>query len=140
MRLLGTMILLLFLTGCAGLFSRPDPEPPVVFRDTQVDIYQPPLPAPLQMESIRWFVITRDNIEEKMDEVERFTGVDFVLFGVTPKVYENTAWNFQETRRYIRQLEALVLYYMEVTESPAGTNPEDWLEFNRRRQEENDPN
>lgn len=140
MRTVAIVLITVILTGCFGMFTRPDPEPPVVFREVQVDIFQPPLPAPMQLEHIQWFVITRDNAEEKMAEVERFTGMDFVLFGLIPKAYENSAWNLQETRRYIRQLEALVLYYQEVTRSPAGTTPEDWIEFNRRRQEEQDSN
>lgn len=139
MKSLVIVIATLFLTGCFGMFARPDPEPPVVYRMVQMEVFQPPLPAPMQLEQIKWFVITRDNSQAQMAEVEALTGTDFVLFGVTPKTYENMAWNFQEIRRYVRQLEALILYYMEVTQGPAGSTPDEWLEFNRRRQEENRP-
>lgn len=109
----------LILSGCQ-LFSSPTPYVPpepveVITIEVKPEIYQPPLPQPIQFEDVRWVVITDDNLEDKMDEVEKFTGNDFVVFAVTPHDYENLAYNFQEVRRYIRQLLETVLYYREVT-------------------------
>jgi len=107
------------LVGCQ-LFSGPEPyvpPEPVEVRTVEVrpEIFQPLMPQNLRLEDVRWFVITRDNLEEKIEEVERLTGNDFVVFGVSPHDYENFAYNFQEVRRYIRQLREIVLYYVEAT-------------------------
>lgn len=130
MRTLLVIVSMVMLTGCTW-FSRP--SDPVESRTIVVvpEIYHPPMPTPLQLEDVTWFVLTRDNIDAQMSEIERVTGHPFVVYGVVPKAYENMAWNFQEVRRYVRQLQALTTYYQRVTKSPAGSTPEEWIEFNR---------
>ena len=40
---------------------------------------------------VQWFVVTKENVEDKIAEVENYTGTDFVIFGMTPQSYENMA-------------------------------------------------
>ncbi len=107
------------LAGCQ-LFARPQPYVPpepvkVITVEIQPEIYQPPLPQSVKLEDIRWVVITNDNLQEKIAELEKITGNDFVVFAITPHDYENLAYNLQEIRRYIRQLNEVVVYYRSVT-------------------------
>lgn len=111
--------IVVLLSGCQ-LFSSPKPyEPPepvkVVTVEVQPEIYHPPMPATIQLEDVRWIVITKDNLQEKLIEVEKLSGNEFVVFAVTPRDYENLAYNLQEIRRYIRQLQENVVYYREIT-------------------------
>lgn len=127
---------LVFLQGCSLLRSsapEPLPLPPVkvITETVQLEIYQPPLPPEIQLDDVQWFVLTEANLEEKIAEVERFTGSDFVVFGLTPQSYENMAYNLQEIRRYIRQQTEIIKYYREATK-PKG--PEGWLQENTQRQ------
>lgn len=120
------------LAGCA-LFSssRPDPAPPeIVTQRIPQEIYQPPLPNPVRMEDIRWFVITADNLDEQIERIERLQDGDFVVFAVTPRDYENMAGNLQELRRYVRQQREVIEYYREATR--ASDSMEEWLERNRQ--------
>ena len=128
---------LLLLQSCSLLkptVPEPLPLPPVkvITETVQLEIYQPPLPPEIQLDDVQWFVLTESNIEEKIKEVESFTGADFVVFGLTPQSYENMAYNLQEIRRYIRQQTEIIKYYREATK-PKGSSG--WLEENQEQQE-----
>ena len=97
----------------------------------QLEIYQPPLPPEISLDDVQWFVLTENNMQDKVAEVKRFTGAEFVVFSMTPQSYENMAYNLQEIRRYIRQQTEIIKYYREATK-PKG--PEGWLEENAIRQ------
>jgi len=137
----------LLLTGCASfsLFGggkKPEPLPPVkvITETVKAEIYQPPLPQEISMTDVQFIVITKDNLNEKVAEVERLLGGDFVVVAMTPKGYENMAGNLQELRRYIRQQKEIILYYREVTKTGDDANREDWLKRNEEKQANNDEN
>lgn len=129
------LALVLVLPACSFLRPQPvirTPEPVKVITETvQLEIYQPPLPPEIRLDDVQWFVLTENNLEDKVAEVKRFTGADFVVFGMTPQSYENMAYNLQEIRRYIRQQTEIIKYYREATQ-PRGT--QGWLEQNETRQ------
>lgn len=138
-KLLGLFILII-LPGCGGLSlftgsraPEPLPLPPVkvITETVQLEIYQPPLPPEIQLDDVQWFVLTENNMQDKVAEVKRFTGSEFVIFGLTPQSYENMAYNLQEIRRYIRQQTEIIKYYREATK-PKGTDG--WLEENQNQQ------
>lgn len=109
------------------------PEPVKVITETvQLEIYQPPLPPEIRLDDVQWFVFTEANLDDKVAEVKRFTGADFVVFGMTPQSYENMAYNLQEIRRYVRQQTEIIKYYREATKVKG---PEGWLEQNQTNQE-----
>lgn len=129
--------LVFLLQGCSFLrpsAPQPLPLPPVkvITETVQLEIYQPPLPPEIQLDDIKWFVLTESNLQEKISEVKSYTGADFVIFGMTPQSYENMAYNLQEIRRYIRQQTEIIKYYREATK-PKG--PSGWLEENEQRQD-----
>lgn len=107
-----------FFAGCQA-FSRVEPEIPqvkVITETIKLEIYQPPMPPPIQLEDIYWYVITKKNLEEKITEIEKLLGPDdFVVYGITPQSYENMAYNLQELRRYIRQQTEIINYYRQET-------------------------
>ena len=91
-------------SGCSVLPKvdfTPPPPVKVITEEVKVDIYQPPLPNEIGLEDVAWFVITKDNWEESVAKVEGLLGGDFVVMALTPKGYENMAYNLQEIRRYI---------------------------------------
>lgn len=126
------------VTGCAILGgSQPVPVPPpvqIVTQQIPQEIYQPPLPSPVKLEDVRWFVITADNLEDQISRVERIQDGDFVIFAVTPRDYENMAGNLQELRRYVRQQREIIEYYREATRVPESKS--EWQERNNRLADE----
>lgn len=132
--------MLIVLPGCSsfslfgGLRSpQPLPLPPVkiITETVQLEIYQPPLPPEIRLDDVQWFVLTENNMDDKIAEVKRFTGSEFVIFGLTPQSYENMAYNLQEIRRYIRQQTEIIKYYREATKVKGS---EGWLETNNQQQ------
>ena len=118
-------------SGCSVLPKvdfTPPPPVKVITEEVKVDIYKPPLPNEIGLEDVAWFVITKDNWEESVAKVEGLLGGDFVVMALTPKGYENMAYNLQEIRRYIRQQKEIILYYRKATN--AADEAEEWLEKN----------
>lgn len=74
------------------------------------------------------------NMEQKIAEVEKRLGGDFVLMGMTPKGYENMAANLQDIKRYINQQKEIILYYREATGAESNNDKEDWSEKNNQNQ------
>jgi hypothetical protein len=75
------------------------------------------------------------NMEQKIAEVEKRLGGDFVLMGMTTKGYENMAANLQDIKRYIKQQKEIILYYREATGADSNDDKEDWLDKNQEAQE-----
>jgi hypothetical protein len=81
-------------------------------------------PTPLQLEQIRWIIITSDNAEEVFKKLEA-EGIDPVLFGLTDKDYELIAKNFANIRNKLKESnEILDKYkkYYEPDSQPASGN------------------
>jgi hypothetical protein len=116
MKTLITLITLAMLTGC-GFTNTRTPEPvEVVTIQIPLEIYQPPNINPLQMENVRWYVMTEENIESKMAEIRQRLGGDFVVFAMTPQSYENLSVNIQDIERYIAQQIKIIEYYQQATQ------------------------
>ena len=127
---------ILLLNGCSLLrpaapVYQPLPPVKVITETVELEIYQPPLPPEIQLDDVKFYVVTEKNLDEKIAEIKSDTGSEFVLFGLTPQSYENMAYNLQEIRRYMRQQKEIILYYREATK-PKGSNG--WLEENRENQ------
>ena len=76
------------------------------------------------------------NMAQKIAEVEKRLGGDFVLMGMTPKGYENMSANLQDIKRYIKQQKEIILYYREATGAESNNDKEDWAEKNNKAQAE----
>lgn len=139
MRVLISVLLLTMVTGCSLFPQQPLPEPePIIKTVTKIkplEIYQPPLPAKIRFEEVKFLVITAENLEEKIAELEKMQKDSFVVFAMTPQTYENMAYNLQEIRRYLLQQKEIILYYRKATTSEDGkTTADDWLEMNEEIQ------
>lgn len=140
-KLLTTLLLsltIISVVGCSSVTKREPrqiPEVKVITEEVRAEIYHPPMPQEVRLEDVRWAVITKDNMEEQIADIEKMLDGDFVVFAMVPSDYENFAWNIQEIRRFIRQQKEIILYYREAT--GAGTNDEkvEWLEKNAAKQE-----
>lgn len=74
------------------------------------------------------------NIDQKIAELEKRIGGDFVMMGISVKGYENMAYNLQEIKRYLNQQKEIILYYREATGGFDNDSKEDWLEKNETNQ------
>lgn len=94
------------------------------------------IPLPVLVDEHGDEIMVCGNLEQKIAEVEKEIGGDFVLMGISVKGYENMAFNLQEIKRYINQQKEIILYYREATSVNKSEDKEGWAERNKAGQAE----
>ena len=74
-----------------------------------------PMPTPLQMEEIKWIIITSENADEVFKKLEE-AGIDPVLFGITDKDFQVLARNFAQIRQKLQETNNLLEEYKKYYE------------------------
>lgn len=111
------IVMVILLTGCSvgekkiKLFSVEQPR-------AKLNIDKP---TPLQMEKIRWIIITSANADEVFTKLEK-EGIDPVLFGLTDKDYEIIAKNFAQIRAKLKESNEILDKYKKYYESDSKPN------------------
>jgi len=90
------LILTIFLTSCSGvkqlsIFKEEVPR-------AKLNLEKP---TPLELENLRWIIITSNNAEEVFKKLEE-QGIDPVLWGLTDKDFELLAKNFARIRNQLK--------------------------------------
>ena len=63
-------------------------------------------------------------LDRFLDEVKKKNNGDIVFFAISVEDYELMAYNMQELRRYIREVQEVIIYYRNVTiKTPTGNKP-----------------
>ena len=104
------LILTTFLTSCSTI------QPLEVFK-TEVE-RRPlnlPLPAPAELEQVRWIIINRENAEEVFTDLEK-KNIDPVIIGLTDEDYENFRKNYAQIRAYMIKQNSIIDAYKEYYE------------------------
>ena len=105
------LILTTFLTNCSGV--------------KQLEIFKQEVPrenlnlskpTPLELENLRWIIITSENADEVFKKLEE-QGIDPVLWGLTDKDFELLAKNFARIRNQLKITNDLLDKYKEYYET-----------------------
>src|SRR5210317_2438581 len=108
---------LLILAACGSRMPEPEVVVTTEYQEQNIPIQE--RPKAVEFPPVDWFVITEENLEEKLAEIDTKTG-NVVLFAITPKGYENLALGIAELRRYVKDQQAIIVYYEEaLTEEPS---------------------
>ena len=106
------LALIVILTGCSiggekkiKIFSVENPREKLDY----------PMPTPLQMEEIKWIIITSENAQEVFAKLEE-AGIDPVLFGITDKDFQVLARNFAQIRQKLQETNNLLEEYKKYYE------------------------
>ena len=108
------LALTIFLTSCSGV--------------KQLEIFKEEVPraklnlekpTPLELENLRWIIITSANAEEVFKKLEE-QGIDPVLWGLTDKDFELLAKNFARIRNQLKITNDLLDKYKEYYEVEDG--------------------
>ena len=109
--------LIVLLTGCSiggekkiKIFSVEKPREKLNYE----------MPTPLQLEEIKWIIITSENAEEVFAKLEA-AGIDPVLFGLTDKDYQLLAKNFAQIRQKLQETNNLLEEYKKYYEDSGNT-------------------
>ncbi len=112
------LILSIFLTNCSGV--------------KQLEIFKQEVPreklnlntpTPLELENLRWIIITSKNAEEVFKKLEE-QGIDPVLWGLTDKDFELLAKNFARIRNQLKITNDLLDKYKEYYEPEVNNDKE----------------
>ena len=111
------VLLILALTGCSiggekkiKIFSVEKPREKLDY----------PMPTPLEMEEIKWIIITSKNADEVFKRLEE-AGIDPVLFGITDKDFQVLARNFAQIRQKLQETNNLLEEYKKYYEDSGNT-------------------
>ena len=111
LRIIIILLSIILLTGCSigekklRIFKLEEPR-------QNLDL---PKPTPLQLEELRWIIITSDNAVEVFTKMEE-QGLDPVIFGLSDKDFQLLAKNFARIRNQLKHMNDLVDKYKEYYE------------------------
>ena len=110
LNVLVSLILITFLTSCSGvkkleIFKEEVPR-------AKLNLEKP---TPLQLENLKWIIITSENADEVFKKLEE-QGIDPVLWGLTDKDFELLAKNFARIRNQLMVTNDLLDKYKEYYE------------------------
>lgn len=95
------------LAGCSETAKVLDK--PVLYERAELVV---PTVAPVSQANVTWTIITPENYEAKIKEIEA-RGGNAVMFALTPQGYQNLSMNVAELRRYIQQQQAVIAAYQK---------------------------
>ena len=107
---LSLLILTTFLTSCSTIQSLEVFKTEVERRPLNL-----PLPAPAELEQVRWIIINRENAEEVFADLEK-KNIDPVIIGLTDEDYENFRKNYAQIRAYMIKQNSIIDAYKEYYE------------------------
>ena len=105
-----SLILITSLTSCSGV-----KELTIFKKKVEREKLNLNKPTPLQLEQLRWIIITSENAEEVFKRLEE-EGIDPVLFGLTDKDFQLIAKNFAQIRNQLKITNDLLDKYKEYYE------------------------
>ena len=105
-----SLILITSLTSCSGV-----KELTIFKKKIEREKLNLNKPTPLQLEQLRWIIITSENAEEVFKRLEE-EGIDPVLFGLTDKDFQLIAKNFAQIRNQLKITNDLLDKYKEYYE------------------------
>jgi hypothetical protein len=104
------LTLTIFLTSCSGVKQLSIFKEEVKRQELNLE-----KPTPLQLENLKWIIITSKNAEEVFKKLEE-QGIDPVLWGLTDKDFELLAKNFARIRNQLKITNDLLDKYKEYYE------------------------
>ena len=105
-----SLILITSLTSCSGVKKLE-----IFKQEVEREKLNLNKPTPLELENLRWIIITSNNAEEVFKKLEE-QGIDPVLWGLTDKDFELLAKNFAQIRNQLKITNDLLDKYKEYYE------------------------
>ena len=110
LNVLVSLILITALTSCSGV-----KQLEIFKQEVEREKLNLNKPTPLELENLRWIIITSNNAEEVFKKLEE-QGIDPVLWGLTDKDFELLAKNFAQIRNQLKITNDLLDKYKEYYE------------------------
>ena len=150
-----TTLLLISTLTISGCSLIPNKKIDIVSKPLEIDIIQPTMPRNIDLKEPKFYVVSEARIanpcikneegkrdcslgkenpdwpegytylDRFLDDMKRMNSGDVVFVAMSIGDYELMSYNMQELRRYIREVQEVVVYYRNVTiKNPDGTTSE----------------
>ena len=86
----------------------------VISKPLDRQIAQPMVPRGIDLKEPYWYVVSEKNLDEFLERIKKDEG-QIVFFAMSVPDYELMAYNTQELKRFITELQQVIVYYKEVT-------------------------
>ena len=140
-----TTLLLISTLTISGCSLIPNKKVEIVSKPLEIDIIQPTMPRNIDLKEPKFYVVSEARIanpcikneegkrdcslgkenpdwpegytylDRFLDDVKKKNNGDVIFFAISTEDYELMAYNMQELRRYIREVQEVVVYYRNVT-------------------------
>jgi len=111
-KLAGLLMVLTIISSCSLFPSRQQVE--IISKPIERSIAQPVMPREISLNDPYWYVVSDKNLDEFLARIEKDSG-NVVFLAMSVPDYELMAYNTQELKRYISELQEVVVYYRKVT-------------------------
>ena len=105
-------MVLTIISSCSLFPSRQQVE--IISKPIERSIAQPVMPREISLNNPYWYVVSDKNLDEFLTRIEKESG-NVVFLAMSVPDYELMAYNTQELKRYISELQEVVVYYRKVT-------------------------
>ena len=105
-------MVLMMVYSCSLIPSRQQVE--IISKPIERSIVQPVMPREISLNEPHWYVVSDKNIDEFLTRIEKESG-HVVFLAMSVPDYELMAYNTQELKRYISELQEVAVYYRKVT-------------------------
>ena len=150
-----TTLLLISTLTISGCSLIPNKKVEIVSKPLEIDIIQPTMPRNIDLKEPKFYVVSEAKIanpcikneegkrdcslgkenpdwpegytylDRFLDDMKKMNSGDVVFVAMSIGDYELMSYNMQELRRYIREVQEVVVYYRNVTiKNPDGTTTE----------------
>ena len=102
------LLLLLLLSSCSTWGKLTRIEVQTIEVERQIPIQN--RAVRLELNNIKWFVVTDQNFEEFKEKYIKQNG-EFLFFALSVRDYETLALNMADIKRYIKQQKQIIIYY-----------------------------
>ena len=102
------LLLLLFLSSCSTWDKLTRIEVQTIEVQRNIPIQN--RPARLELNNIKWFVVTDQNFEEFKEKFIKQND-EFLFFAISVRDYETLALNMADIKRYVVQQKQIIIYY-----------------------------
>ena len=109
-------LLLISLAICLGGCSLFQPRTPPVEVKTitlPAPMYHPPMPLEVNLQDIKWRVLTPEVMEEYLQLVKEGKAPVEPYYALSTQGYESLSMNMAELKRYVTNVLAIIEYYRE---------------------------
>ena len=105
-------MVLTIISSCSLFPSRQQVE--IISKPIERSIAQPVMPREISLNDPYWYVVSDKNLDEFLARIKKESGT-VVFLAMSVPDYELIAYNTQELKRYISELQEVVVYYKKVT-------------------------